>query len=168
MTHFSKIQTSKGWVRGAKNCSSNQRELSGFSYHYSALIEREGQIKRLDFCPDEFFIWKSQAEESEILAWWKVSKKLRVETEDSAQNLLEYFSSFYETFSKVSPEVVLRFAFLLRKLRKLEIERLDSGKWKFFCKERSDDDFLILETCELSLDPLVQIKETSIIREFCL
>lgn len=166
------INSVHAWIRGAKTCSLTQKELGALDFYYSALIETAEGLKRLDFHPDAFFVWKqSSAFKDSVSAWWKVYKEVKKERLGDSYQLVELFGAFYEKYSKEIPSTVLRLAYLLRKMKKIEIDLLDSGQWRLvFHKaalENLDEEGVwLLDSCRLTQEIDEQKKENEMIRLF--
>lgn len=131
--------SSSPWIRKSKTCCLTNQDISVLDYHYSALIQMDNGAKRMDFHPDVFDQWRRSFKPvSSLLAWWKVEAGIKAKSKKEPQDFAGAFVSLYEQYIAKEPQLVLRFAHLLCKMKLAHIEQLKSGQWCVSLKESID------------------------------
>lgn len=160
---------SLSWVRKGKLCAISKKPLDDALVHYSALLETEKGIARLDIHEDYFSAWKAGLDHpKDLVAWWKVYKWCKAEEKkEKVQNSLS-FAQFYEKHISSRPDLVLRLALLLQKMKGAVVEKNKEG-WLITLKEGAlsqEQGQWQLGLCQLRSRANQQKEDNEQIREF--
>lgn len=109
----------KPWPRPRKQCASTSQDLQSRPY-YSALIDQDGHIQRVDVAYDVFEKWKK--DQPNVLAWWKKQPLEKGRVQNASEHLVDVFHQVAEINSTTEPALVYFFARALQRLKLMQIE----------------------------------------------
>lgn len=159
--------SSPNWIRKGKICAVTKKALLEEPFHFSALLETDKGIIRVDVRSEAFDLWKSTLKQGEeLIAWWRVQAPLKnEETQEGLKEALS-FARFYDQYVQSRPDLVLRLALLLQKMKWAVVESSSQG-WTIRLKDDFEDEGeWKLTSCKLSSKPSQQKEDSELIRQF--
>lgn len=144
----------------SRNCAATNREFVPGEICYSVLVERDGEVCRLDFCEEG---WKGPPEDS-IAEWKTIVPDLaaRPKTVDT-ESLMRYFEQLCEDASPAHEQMRYVLALLLLQKRRLRLDgsRTDEEGNQFleFIGRKSEGPFEVQDS-DLTEEEIASLQAT--------